>query len=98
MLGLPLAARNRKEVPAIHMNGRGDLLERIRDRMDDKLTQRGNVFSIESLGSNFAQSAVTPAIKGIFFPASVNSDNRPHPMVMGIQIYARSHKTLRIVS
>src|SRR5215510_1743859 len=85
-LRIPLAARRRKKVPTVDVDGSRDLIERVRHGMDDRRPERNRFFCAEILGSVPLETALRAAAKkNVLFAASIDADDGPHAMIVGLE-------------
>ena len=80
------------------MDGRRDLFERIRYRVYNRFAEGKSVFRYKRLIPVSGESGFTPTIKTRSLLGRLDTYDRPHAMVVRIQIHAGSPSTLRIVS
>ena len=82
---IPLAPLGRKKVAAIDVDGAGELVDRVEDRMDDIVTQRLSIGCAKRLSSRrldlVRRSTNTPP-EDIVLASGVDADNRPHAMIV----------------
>src|SRR5215510_13632960 len=89
-LWIPFAPWDSKEVATVNVDGGRDLFEGIRYRVDNRFTERKSVFRHKRLIPMSSQPGFSPTIKSILFSAAIDAYDRPHAMIVRIQIHARS--------
>jgi hypothetical protein len=72
-----------------------DLFEWIRYRVDNRFAERKSVFRYKRLIPMFGEPSLTPPIKRILFLAAIDPNDRPHAMIVWIQIHAGSPKDVK---
>src|SRR5437868_5200076 len=85
-LGVPFAARRRKEIAAIHMNRAGQAVERVGDGVDDVAAQRFGLALAQRLRARRLDLAAgisrQPPPPDVVLAAGIDADDRPHQMVV----------------
>ena len=79
------AARHGEEVAAIDMDRRCDVMKRIRNRMDHRFAERNSLLETKRLSALTMRPFFAPPIKRIVLAPGINSNYRPHSMIMRIQ-------------
>ena len=88
----PLTARRVEEVAAVHVQGAGQTLPWIGDRVDHVVSEDKHVPLDELRAAAVDQCASArraASVEGIVLLAAVDADHRPHPMVVGEQRHVR---------
>jgi len=80
-LGIPFTAWRSKKISTVNVNRRGNLIERIRNSMNDRCAQRGCVLRVQLLGPVLLQAVLGTTIEGILLATSVDANNGPHAII-----------------
>lgn len=89
-LGIPLAPRRREEISTVNVDGGRDLIQRIRDRVNDRRTQRDRIFRTELLRPVCCQPALGTTKERVALATSVDADNSPHAVIVRLDDHTRS--------
>src|SRR2546428_13509218 len=82
-LGIPFAARRGKKISAINVDRRGNLIERIRNSMNNRCAQRSGILRVQLLGPVLLQAVLGAAAKRILFTTPTDAADRPHASLLG---------------
>src|SRR3989442_7698726 len=88
-LGIPFAARRGKKISAINVDRRGNLIERIRNSMNNRCAQRSGILRVQLLGPVLLQAVLGAAVKRILLTTSIDADDGPHAMIVGVELHPR---------
>src|SRR4051794_25448030 len=86
-LGVPFTARGGKKISAINVDRGRNLIERIRDSMDNRRAERSRVLCMQVLCSVLFQAMLGTAVKRILLETSIDADDGPHAMIVGFDLH-----------
>lgn len=94
-LWIPFGSFNGEEVTAINMQRHRKLAACVGNRMYDVIPKDENVTSRQLSPANLLETNRTSAEEGVVLLASVESDNCPHTMVVGVEGHSWSPRDMK---
>ena len=88
-LRIPFAARRREEVAAVDMNGAGELLDRIRDRVNHVIGERHGFAGRHCRSLRRRHGTSLPPPEDVVFAPDIDADHAPHAVLVRQQLHQR---------
>jgi hypothetical protein len=69
---------------------RRNLIQWVRNSVNNRCAQRGRVFRVQLLGPVSLQAVLGTALEGILLATSIDADDGPHAMIVGFELHPGS--------